>query len=442
MSKTPLNQPLLPKNHTDDKLAIDNPNTAHQLSNDSWFQVGIVLGTGVNSAFALGYAGIIMVPLGWIGGVVGLILSSAISLYASTLIAKLHEYGGKRHIRYRDLAGFVYGPTAYSLVWALQYANLFLINTGFVILGGQALKAFHILFRDDHQIKLPYSIALAGFACVFFAIAIPHLSALRVWLGFSTFFSLVYVCIAFVLSLKDGLEAPPRDYSIPGTKSSRIWATIGAAANLVFAYNTGMLPEIQATVREPVVKNMIKALNFQFTLGIVPMHAVTYIGYWAYGSNASSYLLNNVSGPVWLKGIANIAAFLQAIIALHIFASPTYEFLDTRYGTKGSALAIKNLGFRIIVRGGYIAITTFLSALLPFLGDFMSLTGAISVFPLTFILPNHMYLVSRRKKLSLLQKSWHWLNICFFSFIAVAALVAALKLIAVDSKTYHVFADL
>ncbi|XP_009587508.1 proline transporter 2-like isoform X2 [Nicotiana tomentosiformis] len=383
-----------------------------------------------------------MVPLGWVGGVVGLILSSAISLYASTLIVKLHEYRGKRHIRYRDLAGFIYGRTAYSLVWALQYANLFLINSGFVILGGQALKAFYILFRDDHQMKLPYFIALAGFACVFFAIAIPHLSALRVWLGFSTFFSLVYVCIAFVLSLKDGLEAPPRDYNIPGTKVSRIWTTIGAAANLVFAYNTGMLPEIQATVREPVVKNMIKALNFQFTLGIVPMHAVTYIGYWAYGSNASSYLLNNVSGPVWLKGIANIAAFLQAIIALHIFASPTYEFLDTRYGTKGSALAIKNLGFRIIVRGGYIAITTFLSALLPFLGDFMSLTGAISVFPLTFILPNHMYLVARRKKLSLLQKSWHWLNICFFSCIAVAAFVAALKLITVDSKTYHVFADL
>ncbi|KAK4353836.1 hypothetical protein RND71_026030 [Anisodus tanguticus] len=441
MSTTSLDHPLLLSVHSDDRLAIDIPNTAHQVSNDSWIQVGIVLGTGINSAFALGYAGIIMVPLGWVGGVVGLILSSAISLYASTLIAKLHEYGGRRHIRYRDLAGFIYGQTAYSLVWALQYANLFLINTGFVILGGQALKAFYVLFRDDHQMKLPYFIALAGFACVLFAIAIPHLSALRVWLGFSTFFSLVYVCIVISLSLKDGLQAPPRDY-IPGTKSSGIWATIGAAANLVFAYNTGMLPEIQATVREPVVKNMIKALNFQFTLGIVPMHAVTYIGYWAYGSNASSYLLNNVSGPIWLKGMANIAAFLQAIIALHIFASPTYEFLDTKYGIKGSALACKNLGFRIVVRGGYLVITAFLSALLPFLGDFMSLTGAISTFPLTFILPNHMYIVAKRKKLSLLQKIWHWLNIFFFSCISVAALVAALKLITVDSKTYYVFADL
>jgi len=55
-----------------------------------------------------------MVPLGWIGGVVGLILATAISLYANTLVAKLHEFGGKRHIRYRDLAGFIYGKPALS----------------------------------------------------------------------------------------------------------------------------------------------------------------------------------------------------------------------------------------------------------------------------------------------------------------------------------------
>jgi predicted HD phosphohydrolase len=54
-----------------------------------------------------------MVPLGWIGGVVGLILATAISLYANTLVAKLHEFGGKRHIRYRDLAGFSYGKKMY-----------------------------------------------------------------------------------------------------------------------------------------------------------------------------------------------------------------------------------------------------------------------------------------------------------------------------------------
>lgn len=119
-----------------------------------------------------------------------------------------------------------------------------------------------------------------------------------------------------------------------------------------------------------------------------------------------------------------------------------YEYLDTKYGIKGNALALRNLSFRVVVRGGYLAITTFVSALLPFLGDFMSLTGAISTFPLTFILANHMYIVAKRNKLTSIQKSWHWLNVCFFGCMSVAAAIAALRLIAVDSKTYHVFADL
>ncbi|VFQ81165.1 unnamed protein product [Cuscuta campestris] len=423
-------------------VSVEIPETAHQVSNDSWFQVGVVLSTGINSAYALGYSGTIMVPLGWVGGVVGLILSTAISLYASTLIAKLHELGGKRHIRYRDLAGFIYGPNAYSLIWALQYANLFLINIGYVILGGQALKAFYVLFRDDHAMKLPYFIIIAGVACLLFAIAIPHLSALRIWLGVSAFLSLVYLLATFVLSLKDGINAPPRDYDIPGTKTGRIFTTIGAAGNLVFAFNTGMIPEIQATVKEPAVKNMMKALYFQFTVGVIPMLAVTFMGYWAYGSGSSAYLLNNVNGPVWLKAFANMCAFLQAIISLHIFASPTYEFLDTRYGIKGSAFIPRNLGFRTLVRGGYLVLTTFLAALLPFLGDFMSLTGATSVFPLTFILANHMYMVAKGSALSTLHKSWHWLNVVFFGCLSVAAFVAALRLIVVDSSTYHVFADM
>lgn len=58
-----------------------------------------------------------MVPLGWIGGVVGLIAATALSLYANALVAKLHEHGGKRHIRYRDLAGFIYGKSKQRMAW-------------------------------------------------------------------------------------------------------------------------------------------------------------------------------------------------------------------------------------------------------------------------------------------------------------------------------------
>lgn len=130
------------------------------------------------------------------------------------------------------------------------------------------------------------------------------------------------------------------------------------------------------------------------------------------------------------------------IILMQIFASPMYEYLDTKYGIKGSALNVKNLSFRIAVRGGYLGITALVSAMLPFLGDFMSLTGAVSTFPLTFILANHMYFVAKKAKLNSAQKLWHWINVGFFGCMSLAAAVAALRLIAVDSKNFSLFADL
>ncbi|XP_048570275.1 probable proline transporter 2 isoform X2 [Triticum urartu] len=416
--------------------------TSHQIGVDPWYQVAFVLTTGVNSAYVLGYSGSLMVPLGWVGGSVGLLLAAAVSMYANSLLGRLHLLGGKRHIRYRDLAGHIYGPKMYKITWAMQYVNLFMINTGFIIIAGQALKALYLLISTDGAMKLPYCIAVSGFVCALFAFGIPYLSALRIWLGFSTIFSLTYIFAACVLSLKDGFRSPPRDYSIQGEPSSRVFTTIGAAASLVFAYNTGMLPEIQATVQAPVVKNIEKALWFQFTAGSVPLYAIIVIGYWAYGNQTTTYLLNNVTGPVWIKAVANLAAFLQTVIALHIFASPMYEYLDTRFGSKvGGPFAMHNVIFRVGVRGGYLAVNTLMAAALPFLGDFMSLTGALSTFPLTFVLANHMYLVANRQRLSSLQKSWHWLNIVFFTVLSITAAVAALRLIARDSKTYHIFAD-
>ncbi|XP_038980060.1 probable proline transporter 2 isoform X2 [Phoenix dactylifera] len=345
--------------------------TAHQISHDHWLQVSFVLTTGVNSSYVLGYAGSTMVPLGWVVGTVGFILAAAISLYANTLLARLHEVGGKRRIRYRDLAGYIYGRKMYVLTWALQYVNLFMINTGYIILAGQALKAIYVLYKDDDALKLPYCIAIAGFVCALFAFGIPHLSALRIWLGVSTFLGLIFIIVAFVMSLVNGISTPSRNYNIPGSHVSNIFSTVGAVASLVFAFNTGMLPEIQ------------------------------------------------------------------------IFASPMYEYLDTKYGRgKGSAFSFDNISFRVLVRGGYLTINTFVAALLPFLGDFMTLTGALSVFPLTFVLANHMYLKARKNKLPASQKAWHWLNVVGFSCLALAAAIAGLKLIVVDSRTYRLFADL
>jgi len=53
--------------------------------------------------------------------------------------------------------------------------------------------------------KLPHFIAIAGLICAVFAIGIPHLSALGIWLAVSTILSLIYIVVAIVLSVKDGI---------------------------------------------------------------------------------------------------------------------------------------------------------------------------------------------------------------------------------------------
>lgn len=71
---------------------------------------------------------------------------------------------------------------------------------------------------------------------------------------------------------------------------------------------------------------MMKALYFQFSVGVLPLYAVTFVGYWAYGSKTSTYLLNSVNGPVWVKTVASTASFLQTVIALHVYHFPSTPF--------------------------------------------------------------------------------------------------------------------
>ncbi|KAJ0941990.1 putative amino acid transporter, transmembrane domain-containing protein [Helianthus annuus] len=112
-----------------------------------------------------------MVLLSWAGGVVGLILATIISLNANVLIAMLHEFGGKRHIRYRErIIGFIYDPKAYSLTWVLQYVNLLMINVNYVILAGQALKVPSIspnCLRCDNID--PFTYEWVNMDCVFYS---------------------------------------------------------------------------------------------------------------------------------------------------------------------------------------------------------------------------------------------------------------------------------
>ncbi len=102
-----------------------------------------------------------------------------------------------------------------------------------------------------------------------------------------------------------------------------------------------------------------------------------------------------VSTASWTFLDQHVLSMWVSMTHVQVYALPMYEFVDTffgrNYGGKGDWSGHSTL-IRFLTRGTFIAIATFIGALLPFFGDFVALTGAFSVFPLNFGLVHVMYL--------------------------------------------------
>ncbi|CAI8609819.1 unnamed protein product [Vicia faba] len=346
--------------------------TAHTIDQDSWQQVGLMLVTGFNCA------------------------------YANWLLAAFHFIDGRRFIRYRDLMGFVYGKKMYHLTWISQFLTLLLGNMGFILLGGKALKEINSEFSDS-PLRLQYFIVITGVAYLIFSFSIPTLSSMRNWLGVSAVVTTAYIAFLLAVAVKDGKSNPNKDFTISGSKVNKVFNSFGAISAIIVTNTSGMLPEIQSTLRKPAVKNMRKALFSQYTVGALFYYGVTVIGYWAYGSMVSSYLPENLSGPRWINVIVNVIVFLQSVVSQHMFVAPIHEAMDTRFLEIGK--------------------------------------GSFSLVPLTFMFPSMIFLKVKGKTARTKKKAWHWINIVFSFLLTIATTISALRFIINNIQKYQFFAD-
>ncbi|CAK9200368.1 unnamed protein product [Sphagnum jensenii] len=448
---THLDPELADGNHHVENSNSDTPDigpsreTVHHVGKDTWWEAGFHLIAAFDNSYVLGYPGLVMAYLGWIAGPICVGAFYVGSFYNNYLLATLHETGGKRHIRSRDLAGHILGPLMYKATWILQFLNLSIATVGSIILCGESLQGIWVAYSHNSAITLPIWVVISGGTYGLFAFFVPTLHSLRLHTAVSIFLSLIFICIAVGTSVNDGFRAAaPRDYSLLGTKADVSFRSIGSLATIAFAFNSNILPEMQAVVRQPAVRNMHKALVMQFTLGNFPIILVMMAAYWAYGNAVNPYLLNSTSGARPWVALANVTAFLQMIVSIHVYALPMYEFVDTffgrNYGDKRDWSAHSTL-IRFLTRGTFIAIATFFGALLPFFGDFVALTGALSVFPLNFGLVHLMYLKVNGKNFALYQVAWHWGMIGLAVILTVTTATASVRQIISDATNAHVFSN-
>lgn len=421
-------------------------------SKGSWLHCGYHLTTSIVAPplLSLPFA---FASLGWSAGMICLVVGAAVTFYSYNLLSRVlehHAQQGRRQLRFRDMATDILGPG-----WGRYYIGpiQFLVCFGAVVastlLAGQSMKAIYLIANPGGTIKLYVFVAIFGVFLMTLA-QLPSFHSLRHVNLISLMLCLSYsLCaVAGCIYLGNSDRAPPKDYTIRGDTSTRVYGVFNAIAVIATTYGNGIIPEIQATVAAPVTGKMFKGLCLCYAVVVTTFFSVATAGYWAFGNAAQGLLLNNfmVDGraviPEWLLLMAELFTLMQLSATAVVYLQPTNEVLEGFLSDpKAGQYDARNVVPRLLSRTVAVAVGTTIAAMVPFFGDMNALIGAFGFLPLDFAVPAIFYnLTFKPSKKGVV----FWLNTAIavvFSALAVVASVTAVRQIVLDAGTYKLFAN-
>lgn len=436
--------------------AVPAPSFRTDIGKGTWVMAGYHLATTIATPAAYAYLPFAFANLGWPGGMVLLVMGIAVTWYTSILISSLHEFNGVRYVRYRDLGRAIGGKwCAYTIVACQQIASLG-NNITLGIVAGTSMKALNLSFDPESSITLQEWIIIFG-AIQLVLSQFPTIHDLRMINVASTICTAGFAVTVTALSIYNGKNPTPVEdpdtgdmitpdvsYNVANGRSEAniVFGVFSALGTIAFAFGDTLLPEIQATLGEPVKRNMYRAVNMCYFI-IASSYILTAVtGYWAYGNAVAPYLVASFAGPTWAVRLANFFALFQFLGCYQIYCRPTYEVVEVwAMDTSQSATSLRNCMGRLVVTTGYVVILTFIGCLFPFFGDFLALTGAIGFTPLDFMLPLVLWLWVNNK-CSTLRRSIHYVLISIYTGVMVLGSIGALRFIVTNVVNYSVFANL
>ncbi|RVW25843.1 GABA transporter 1 [Vitis vinifera] len=216
-------------------------------------------------------------------------------------------------------------------------------------------------------------------------------------------------------------KAPPKDYSLSDDRANRLFGAFNGISIIATTYASGIIPEIQATIAPPVTGKMFKGLCICYTVIILTYFSVGISGYWAFGNDAQGSVLSNfIDGdnpllPTWFLLMTNVFTLTQLAAVGVVYLQPTNEVLEGFFANpKKDPFSLRNTIPRLI---------------------------SVGCIPLDFILPMIFYNVSfKPSKKSLV----FWINTTIAvvsSALAAVGAVSSVRQMVLDTKTYHLFAN-
>ncbi|CAN4120424.1 unnamed protein product [Withania somnifera] len=421
-------------------------------SKGSWVHCGYHLSTSIVAPplLSLPFA---FASLGWLGGILCLVVGALVTFYSYNLLSMVLEHHaqlGRRHLRFRDMANDILGPRwGRYYVGPIQFMVCYGAVIGSTLLGGQCMKAIYLLLNPSGSMKLYQFVIIFGGLMLILA-QMPSFHSLRHINLISLLLCLAYSACATIGSIYIGnsSKGPDKDYSLSSDKETPIFGIFNAIAIIATTFGNGIIPEIQATIAPPVKGKMFKGLCICYAMLSTTFFSVAISGYWAFGNQAEGLILSNFTQnghnlvPKSFIFITNIFTILQLSAVAVVYLQPTNEVLERTFAdTKSSEFSPRNVIPRLISRSISVIISTTIAAMLPFFGDINAVIGAFGFLPLDFVLPVIFFNLTFKPSKN---KPVFWLNSVIaivFSAVGVIAAVAAVRQISIDAKIYRLFAN-
>ncbi|MFS8023896.1 putative amino acid transporter, transmembrane domain-containing protein [Helianthus anomalus] len=385
--------------------------------------------------------------LGWIWGIISLILAFIWQLYTLYLLVNLHESieTGVRYSRYMQLANAAFGE---RLGNTLAKVQIMYLSQGtciaLIIIGGSTSKLFMQIVCRDSSCKAE-TLTTTEWYLVFTCGAIllsqlPNLNSIAGVSMVGAFTAVGYCTLIWVVSVAKGKVSNVSYDTIKATSEiSSVFNIFNALGIVGFAFRGhNLILEIQATMpsseKHPSRIPMWKGVKASYIVIAMCLFPLAISGFWAYGNLIPTngmlvalLMFHATDLAKSMQGLVSLLVIINSITSFQIYGMPIFDEMESMFVIRFKKPCPWWL--RVIMRALFGFISFFFAVAFPFMGAVAGLVGGIAL-PVTLAYPCFMWLrVKKPKPYSL---SW-----CLNWGLGVLGMV--LSLMVVIGGLYTVF---
>lgn len=333
---------------------------------------------------------------GWIGILLVIISSIVATFTGSLVIRSLYLMDPSRVRSFNQIGQAAFGLPGRITIYFFHTIYVLGIVCSYIILSGQSFS--NIITDSGHKDigEKPW-MCICAVVMWIASISLKQMSeaAILSFFGFTT--SIATVIIAVVMCFahpyrSDGTE--PFDHH-PAKHEAAIGSGIPIAlATISFSFcAVVVMPGVESAMKKPQRWNRVLMGGMSVVTAAYLLVAIA--GYWAYGDQTVSPILNNLPNNAAVKA-AKVLISLHVIFASPVMATSLFLELELALGwTKEQLGAKREFLLRFIFRTIFFGAMLGIAIVIPYFSDVMALVGAFSTSILLFIIPVLCYIKLR-----------------------------------------------